>query len=58
MQQYKNNQKAYPAKGWAPYPNGGYNTERDNKTSPPIADWVPGKEPAWTPLAGGQQATG
>ena len=58
MQQYKNNQQSYPRMGWETYPNGGYNTERDSTTSPPITDWVAGQEPKWAPLAGGQQATG
>ncbi|MCJ1477098.1 hypothetical protein MMC13_005769 [Lambiella insularis] len=52
-QQYKNNQVSYAAKGWPTYPNGGYNTERDSTISPPISDWVPGQELAWSPIAGG-----
>ena len=54
MQQYTNNQNSYGAKGWPTYPNGGYNTERDDKTSPPVSDWVPGKEPSYEPVAGGK----
>ncbi|KAA6416187.1 MAG: hypothetical protein FRX48_00907 [Lasallia pustulata] len=53
MQQWQNNNAAYPTHGWDTYPNGGYNTERDNITSPPITDWVAGSEPSWQPLAGG-----
>lgn len=45
MLRYKANQGAYLAKGWEPYLNGGYNTERDAKISPPINGWKPGKEP-------------
>ena len=52
--QWDNNQKSYPAKGWPTYPNAGYNPRRDNTTSPPIDDWVPGEEPSWTPVAGGK----
>lgn len=52
--QYKNNQAAYAAKGWPTYPNGAYNPKRDDTTSPPITDWVPGQEPKWEPLAGGK----
>ncbi|MCJ1403444.1 hypothetical protein MMC11_006667 [Xylographa trunciseda] len=51
--QYRNNQLSYPQYGWPTYPSGGYNTERDSITSPPISDWVPGQEPAWAPIAGG-----
>lgn len=53
-QQYKNNQAAYPAKGWETYPDGAYNTKRDDTTSPPISDWVAGQELAWSPIAGGK----
>ena len=54
-QQTVNNQGAYAAKGWPTYPNGAYNTERDNTTSPPISDWAPGDPtPAWSPIAGGE----
>jgi len=52
--QYKNNQAAYAAKGWPTYPNGAYNPKRDDTTSPPISDWVPGQEPKWQPIAGGK----
>lgn len=52
--QYDNNQKNYPSKGWPTYPNGGYNPKRDSTTSPEISDWVPGSEPAWSPVAGGK----
>ena len=52
-QQYKNNQLSYPSVGWDTYPPGGYNPERDEKTSPPITDWIPGQEPGWAPIAGG-----
>lgn len=54
LQQHKNNQVAYKAKGWPTYPQGAYNTHRDSTTSPPITDWVPGQEPAWAPIAGGK----
>ncbi|MCJ1404636.1 Mucin-21 [Xylographa trunciseda] len=50
--QYKINQIAYPSHGWSTYPPGGYNTDRINN-SPPVSDWVPGQEPAWSPIAGG-----
>ncbi len=54
-QQYKNNQVAYAANGWPTYPNGAYDPERDNTTSPPISDWAPGDQtPAWNPIAGGK----
>lgn len=59
FQQMLNNQQSYPAKGWAQYPNGGYNPERDASTSPPISDWAPGQpDPAWTPIAGGKGYSG
>ncbi|MCJ1260547.1 hypothetical protein MMC22_000409 [Lobaria immixta] len=54
LQQWKNNQVAYKARGWPTYPQGAYNTHRDDTTSPPITDWVPGQEPDWTPIAGGK----
>lgn len=54
IQQWKNNQVAYKAKGWPTYPQGAYKTQRDETTSPPITDWVPGQEPAWTPILGGK----
>lgn len=54
MQQWKNNQVSYKAKGWPLYPQDAYNTHRDDTTSPPITDWVPGEEPAWTPIARGK----
>ena len=55
MQQYQNNQAAYPGNGWPVYPNGGYNTERDSKISPPISDWSSGDQvPGYTPVAGGK----
>lgn len=50
VQQGKNNQLAYPAKGWPTYPDGSYNT---NFPEVPVDDWVPGSEPAWQPIAGG-----
>ena len=51
LEQYKNNQEAYSAKGWPTYPMGGYNTTRvDN----PIKDWVAGDEPCYEPIAGGK----
>ena len=54
-QQTENNQAAYAAKGWPTYPNGAFNPERDNTTSPPISDWAPGDPtPAWSPIAGGK----
>ena len=52
--QFKNNQVAYAAKGWPTYPNGAYNPKRDDTTSPPISDWVPGQEPNYQPIAGGK----
>lgn len=53
--QWENNQKSYPSKGWPTYPNGAYNTKRDDTTSPPISDWAPGDAtPAWQPIAGGK----
>ena len=54
LQQYKINQIAYPKRGWPTYPMGLYNTKRDATTSPPITDWVVGKEPDWAPIAGGK----
>lgn len=54
MEQYKNNQAAYAAKGWPTYPNGAYNPKRDDTTSPPISDWVYGQEPSYIPIAGGK----
>ena len=53
-EQYKNNQVAYAAKGWPTYPNGAYDPKRDDTTSPPITDWVPGLEPKYQPIAGGK----
>ena len=54
-QQYQNNQVAYAANGWPTYPNGAYDPQRDNTTSPPITDWAPGDPtPAWSPIAGGK----
>jgi len=54
-QQTQNNQIAYAANGWPTYPNGAYNPQRDNTTSPPITDWAPGDPtPAWSPIAGGK----
>ena len=54
-QQTQNNQVAYAANGWPTYPNGAYNPQRDNTTSPPITDWAPGDPtPAWSPIAGGK----
>ena len=53
-QQWRNNQKSYPSKGWATYPNG---LEIPNAESEagilPIMDWMHGQEPAWAPIAGG-----
>ena len=55
FQQFQNNQVAYAAKGWPTYPNGAYNPQRDDTTSPPISDWAPGDAtPAWSPVAGGK----
>ena len=51
--QWANNQASYPSKGWPTYPNGAYDPKRDDTTSPPISDWVPGQEPKWCPVAGG-----
>lgn len=54
-QQFQNNQVAYAANGWPTYPNGAYDPQRDNTTSPPITDWAPGDPtPAWSPIAGGK----
>lgn len=53
-QQYTNNQNSYPSKGWPTYPQGEYNTNRNDQTSPPIDDWVAGEEPSWSPIAGGK----
>ena len=54
-QQTQINQVAYAANGWPTYPNGAYNPQRDNTTSPPITDWAPGDPtPAWSPIAGGK----
>ena len=54
-QQTQNNQIAYAAKGWPTYPNGAFNPQRDNTTSPPITDWAPGDPtPASSPIAGGK----
>ncbi len=53
--QWQNNQNTYASKGWPTYPNGAYNTQRDDTTSPPIGDWAPGDPtPAWQPVAGGK----
>lgn len=55
MQQYQNNQVAYKAKGWPTYPNGGYRQASEYAAnSPPISDWEAGKEPGYTPVAGGK----
>ncbi len=51
MEQYQNNQKSYPAKGWPTYANGGYNTTR---AAEPLSDWVKGEEPCYNPIAGGK----
>lgn len=54
-QQVLNNNARYPSRGWLPYKNGAYNTERDSTTSPPISDWAPGDAtPPWEPIAGGK----
>ena len=56
IQQQKNNQQSYAAKGWETYDQGMYACKE--KLTPehvkPIEDWVPGEEPAWQPIAGGQ----
>ena len=52
--QWELNQKSYPSKGWPTYPQGEYNTNRNDETSPPINDWVKGEEPDWEPVAGGK----
>ena len=52
--QWELNQKSYPSKGWPTYPQGEYNTNRNDETSPPIDDWVKGEEPDWEPIAGGK----
>ena len=51
MEQYKNNQAAYPKKGWSTYADGGYNTTR---VAEAITDWLKGEEPCYTPIAGGK----
>lgn len=53
LDQYKQNQISYQEKGWQLYPNGGYNTQRE-QNSPEIDDWQKGQpDPDWSPLAGG-----
>lgn len=55
VQQYLNNKATYASKGWFPYPDGAYETGRNDTTSPPIPDWAPGDAtPAWEPIAGGK----
>ncbi len=52
--QWQNNQNSYPSKGWPTYPNGlEIPTAQSEAGILPIADWVPGQEPAWAPIAGG-----
>ena len=53
--QYKNNQDSYGAKGWTLYGDGILTKPADlqNKHSP-VTDWVPGQEPDWQPVAGGE----
>lgn len=54
-QQWLNNNATYEAKGFQTYPNGAYNTKRDETTAPAISDWAPGDPtPAWQPIAGGK----
>ncbi|KAI9795471.1 MAG: hypothetical protein M1833_007001 [Piccolia ochrophora] len=51
--QYHNNQKSYPANGWSKYEQGAYNDF--TKTLNDLAEnWNPGKEPCFTPIAGGE----
>lgn len=49
----QNNQNSYPAKGWSTYPDGTSANAASEADIVPITDWVPGMEPAWTPIAGG-----
>ncbi|KAL9098893.1 MAG: hypothetical protein Q9163_005528 [Psora crenata] len=49
--QYNKNQISYAKKGWPTYENGGYNP---NCQPVSLTDWVPGQEPGYTPIAGGQ----
>ncbi len=52
--QWQNNQNSYPSKGWPTYPDGHeIPTAQSEAGILPIADWVPGQEPAWAPIAGG-----
>ena len=49
-EQYNNNQATYAAKGWPLYNNC---IQNHGVGDVPVNDWVPGQEPAWTPIAGG-----
>lgn len=50
----QNNQNSYPAKRWSTYPDGTSSNAASDADIVPITDWVPGMEPAWTPIAGGK----
>ncbi|KAK4694700.1 hypothetical protein P7C71_g2924, partial [Lecanoromycetidae sp. Uapishka_2] len=52
--QMQNNQNSYPSKGWSTYPDGTSSNAASDADIVPITDWVPGMEPAWTPIAGGK----
>lgn len=52
--QMNNNQKSYPARGWATYPDGTSSNAESTSNMAPIDDWIPGQEPSWTPIAGGK----
>ena len=52
--QWQNNQKSYAAKGWTTYPNGITCGSKCADKHSNITDWVPGQEPSWEPLAGGE----
>ncbi|KAL9009581.1 MAG: hypothetical protein Q9173_005401 [Seirophora scorigena] len=54
-QQWKNNQKSYPSKGWDTYQNGMEIPSKEAIAAiTPPSDWVPGQEPKWAPIAGGK----
>ena len=53
--QTMNNQQSYPTKGWPAYGNGMEIPSPEMKANMTlIADWVPGQEPKWAPIAGGK----
>ncbi|KAI4093803.1 MAG: hypothetical protein LQ344_002707 [Seirophora lacunosa] len=54
-QQWRNNQKSYPSKGWDTYQNGMEIPSKEAIAAiTPPSDWVPGQEPKWAPIAGGK----